>query len=108
MNEYYPSKKVIFSVNKIRDYLLAPGRVHYREFADVGYKREDDRRLFNDIEEQFDLSKAIEDGIFPGGGIGYILPMTLGITKKKPFITIWSLEDTDPRPRFITAHRIKE
>ena len=46
MKQYYPSSKILFDVAKIQKYLLAPGKPHYKEFYDAGYRRKDDVRLF--------------------------------------------------------------
>lgn len=105
MAECYPSDKVIFDKSKIERYLLYPPAKHSNEFFDVGYTQNNCELLFKDIEVQFDINNATE--YRHGNGFEkFVIYMMLGITKKRPFATVWQVENGN-RPRFITAYRIR-
>ena len=106
MEKFYQSTKVIFNVSKIRKYLLDPTKAHFAEFEAVGYREQDDLRLFLDIEEQFDIDKAMFDRKYPNGDTGFSIIMQLGVETSKPFRTCWSLSSYIPIARFVTAYRI--
>ena len=104
----YPSAKISVPIAKIENYLLNPAKVHSSELFEVGYSLADGWKLFQDIEEQFDESKAMKNKILPNGFKEFVIYMRLGITTKRTFRTVWRLDDMDTRPRFITAYRNKE
>ncbi len=101
----YPSTKVYFPVNKIKKCLLLPGTKHSQEFFSVGYKPEDDLRLFRDIETQFNR-KLAEGFRYDTNSVSYSIVMQLGVTVKKPFLTAWTEDGAAEFPRFVTAHRV--
>ena len=104
----YPSIKICVTVNKIENYLLDFRRIHYREFADVGFARTDGYLLFQEIESQFDTQVSREYCSYDDGAVEFIKYMYLGKTKKRTFRTVWRIDKMSPLPRFITAYRDKE
>ncbi len=91
--------------NKIRKFLLFPGAKHSKEFFDVGYKENDYETLFDDIANGFDITKAVEPRITPGGKESISIFMNLGVNKKRTFRTVWERVPPNGKPRFIIAYR---
>lgn len=105
--EIYPSDKICVTLNKIENYLLSDRRVHYPEFADIGYASGDGQLLFQEIERQFDIQTARECCLYADGAVEFIKYMYLGRVKKRTFKTVWRIDTMSPLPRFITAYRDK-
>ena len=99
------SDKYYMPEDKIKKYLLKPGAKHSREFFDVGYSVADSEKLNSDIDEQYDESKSYDKRTLPDGTKRYSIDMDLGITKKRPFQTVWQVDPGFEKARFITAHR---
>lgn len=106
--EKYESSKISVPYTKIEGYLLNPSKPHSQEFFDVGYLPGEGDRLFHDIEDLFDKSKAMKYRITKKGFVEYVIFMYLGIDKKRTFRTVWREDDKAQLPRFITAYRDKE
>lgn len=90
---------------KLEEYLLKPGTKHAREFFNVGYGVGDAVRLNQDIKRQFDERKAVNVVTCDDGAIEFCIHMSLGVTKKKLFKTVWRVDTLSSKPRFITAYR---
>ncbi len=104
-NETVLSKKgFMINGSKIVDFLLKPKAKHSHEFFNVGYTPQDSRRLFEDIEKGYDLSKAT-DVVKINDIEKFSIFMNLGITSKRPFRTVWQIDGQNSKPRLITAHR---
>lgn len=106
-NEHYVSAEKGISVHekKLKGYCLKPGAKHSKDFFDAGYTENDADRLFHDLAEHFDLSKAIDkqyDNISNHTTVS--IPMTLGTDKRRIFRTIWRDDGMDSTYRFITAY----
>lgn len=102
---FLPSDKYEMPVSKIRDFLLKPEAKHANEFFDVGYTPNDVNRLNRDLYIQYHETKAYDKRTYQDGSERFSIDMTLGITKMKPFQTVWQRNTPDSKPRFITAHR---
>ncbi|MBQ8699791.1 MAG: hypothetical protein IJ521_12495 [Schwartzia sp.] len=101
------SEKYIMPRAKIQAYLLKPGGKHAQEFFAVGYTPNDVEKLHHDIEAQFDESKATSFRKLPDGAERFTIFMELGVTKKRPFLTVWQRNAAGEKPKFVTAHREK-
>lgn len=104
MKEFVDSAPCITTEKKFTDYLLKPNAKHSKEFYDVGYTKDDALQLRYDIASKFDINNATEIRENADGTRSFSLFMDLGITKKKPFRTVW-FEENDNLPRIITAYR---
>lgn len=91
--------------DKIEKYLLKPGTKHCKEFADVGYTSTDAKRLHNDIVKNYSNDKIEDRKEKEDGSETYRVRMELGVTKIRPFVTVWIVQKTGGRPRFVTAFR---
>ncbi len=90
--------------DKIYKFCLNPEGKHSKEFFNVGYTEKDGEKLQNDINSQFDISKAVD--IRNGADkTSFSIFMKLGVTKQKRFRTVWEKADEDSPSRLITAHR---
>ena len=67
-------------------------------------KSEDTLRLFYDLEESFDLKKAMDHRTDSQGIKSYSIPMYLGVREKRLFRTAWQNEKSVSLPKFVTAH----
>lgn len=98
-----------FSIHpdKINKFLLKPGAKHSQEFFDVGYKKDDYEKLFDDIAKNYDFKKAVD--FCPNDSDKkdtFSIFMDLGVTKQKSFRTVWEQSrEKSSKPRLITAHR---
>lgn len=90
---------------KFKEYLLKPGAKHAKEFFDVGYAKEKPIQLRYDIAKQYDESKVQNVIELEDGSKKYSIPMKLGITEKKQFLTCWIKEPGNGKPRITTAYR---
>lgn len=90
---------------KFTEYLLKPGAKHAQEFFDVGYTAESSIQLRYDIAKQYDESKVQNVIELEDGSKKYSIPMKLGITEKKQFLTCWIKEPGNGKPRITTAYR---
>lgn len=90
---------------KFKEYLLKPGAKHAKEFFDVGYTAESSMQLRYDIAKQSDESKVQNVIELEDGSKKYSIPMKLGITEKKQFLTCWIKEPGNGKPRITTAYR---
>lgn len=88
---------------KFKEYLLKPGAKHAKEFFDVGYAKENPIQLRYDIAKQYDESKVQNVIELEDGSKKYSIPMKLGITEKKQFLTCWIKEPGNGKPRITTA-----
>lgn len=93
---------------KFTEYLLKPGAKHSQEFFDVGYTKENPIQLRYDIAKQYDESKIQNAIELEDGSRKYSIPMKLGITEKKQFLTCWIKEPDIEKPRITTAYRKDE
>lgn len=106
---HYPSDKIIVPYDKIRSFLLKPGSKHYSQFYNVGYRPDDDYRLFKDIEEQFDAARAVEPRTYPvTGELGYTVYMYLGITNKQLFLTAWKIIPESDLPQLVSVFHVRK
>lgn len=98
-----------FSINgsKIINFMLKPGAKHANDFFSVGYSLKEGKRLFRDIEKEYDISKAT-DFLFEGPRQKFSIFMQLGISSTKRFRTVWMTDTEDSPPRLITAYREDE
>lgn len=90
---------------KFTEYLLKTGAKHAQEFFDVGYTAESSMQLRYDIAKQYDESKIQNPIALEDGSKKYSIPMELGITEKKRFLTCWIKEPGNGKPRITTAYR---
>ena len=93
--------------DKINKFLLKPGAKHSQEFFDVGYKRDDYERLFDDIVNGYDKKKAIDfQADDKHRKDSFSIFMNLGVSSQKRFRTVWEQSrEEGSKPRLITAHR---
>lgn len=110
--EFYRSNKG-FSVHqdKLAKFCLLPGGKHSDQFFKLGYTADDAKRLFRDIENGYDPSKRIVDGVIASGKVKFSIPMKLGVTSTRLFRTVWQEEGSEDTSRFVTAYidrRLKE
>ena len=91
--------------DKIKKFLLKPGAKHAQEFFDVGYTQNDYELLFDDIASNFNPDTAFGYIEKPDGSIDFCMYMDLGKTKKKNFKVVWKKDNSESKPRLITAHR---
>lgn len=96
---YIPDKKVV-------NFLLDPEKKHYKEFAAVGYSKEDPEKLKNDLLEGLKQNEAKIYEPNERGNTAFEVNMTLGVTAKKRFRTAWQIDKGTDFPRFVTAYRI--
>lgn len=104
---HYVSAEKGISVHekKLNGYCLKLGAKHAKDFFDAGYTENDADKLFRDLSNRFDLSKAIDkqhDDISNHTTVS--IPMTLGTDKSFVFRTIWRDDGIDDSYRFITAY----
>lgn len=104
---YYISgeKGISIHENKLSQFCLKPETKHSKDFFDVGYTEKDGKRLFQDLADGFDLSKAIDsrrDEITSYDTIS--IPMKLGVEESRTFRTVWRNDGIDDTYRFITAY----
>lgn len=100
--------KIIIPNAKIDSYYLKPGTTHHHEFADVGYSIFKSDILKSDLINGLKENDIIETKIDNFGKTRIIVNMHLGVTKKKPFKTIWVYEVDIDSYRNISAYRISE
>ena len=62
-------------------------------------------QLRYDIAKQYDESKVQNVIELEDGSKKYSIPMKLGITEKKQFLTCWIKEPGNGKPRITTAYR---
>lgn len=91
--------------DKIKKFLLKPGAKHSKEFFDVGYTPDDYELLFDDIALNFNMETAFARIEKPDGSIDFCMYMDLGVTKKRNFKVVWKKDNSESKPRLITAHR---
>ena len=91
--------------DKIKKFLLKPGAKHSKEFFDVGYSESDYERLFDDIANNYNESKAVDIRKKDNGVEEFSVFMDLGIETKKHFRIVWRKDTPDSKPRLITGHR---
>lgn len=93
--------------DKINKFLLKPGAKHSQEFFDVGYKRDDYERLFDDIAKGYDKKKAVDfQADDKHRKDSFSIFMNLGVSSQKRFRTVWEQSrEEGSKPRLITAHR---
>lgn len=101
---YHSDKGFTADERKFSAYCLKPGTDHCEEFFGVGYKTTDSNRLFHDIESGYDLSEKIESKTTASGKERFSIPMTLGVTGKRLFRTVWQKDGPEEPSRFITAY----
>lgn len=99
------SEKVEIHPDKINKFLLKPGAKHSKEFFDVGYSENDYERLYEDIVNNYDESKAVDIRKNDNGIEEFSTFMNLGIETKKRFRIVWRKDSPDSKPRLITGHR---
>ena len=100
-------EKATIADAKITKYCLDPSRVHYKEFVDVGYSKDDPERLKKDLlrglaENEAEISKPNAHG-----DVSLTVYMKLGVTSKKTFRTGWQIDKETTHPKFVTAYRVK-
>lgn len=93
--------------DKINKFLLKPGAKHSQEFFDVGYKKDDYERLFDDIANGYDKKKAIDfQADDKHRKDSFSIFMNLDVSSQKRFRTVWEQSrEEGSKPRLITAHR---
>ena len=101
---YQSSKGFTVDDRKFSSWCLKPGTDHADEFFSLGYKPSDADRLFRDIEKGFDLGKKQDSVRINKNKEKFSIPMSLGVTAKKLFRTVWQNDSPDADPRFITAY----
>lgn len=104
---YYVSEEKGISIheNKLNKFCLKPETKHSKDFFDVGYTEKDGERLFQDLADGFDLSKAIDSKCDEVTSYDTIsIPMKLGIKESRTFRTVWRNDGIDDTYRFITAY----
>ena len=101
---YKSSKGFTVKQSKFSEWCLKQGTDHSDEFFGVGYKPTDSDRLFRDMEKCFDLSKKRD--VMPVGKTKekFSIPMSLGVTAKRLFRTVWQKDGPDEAARFVTAY----
>lgn len=105
MEELLYSEKFDMPRSKIERFLLRPGAKHSMEFFSVGYTPADTLRLCRDIEAEFDAAKLTFSRRLPDGAERFTVIMWLGVTRIRPFMTVWHRNVGDTRFRFVTARR---
>lgn len=110
--DYYVSNKgFVIHQNKIMRYCLNPEKPHYEEFLQVGYRPRkgymsyESKLLAMNIEEGFDISKAVEWEKDDKGVESFCIYMNLGFNGGKRFKTVWQIDKPGSQPRLITAYR---
>lgn len=93
---------------KYTEYFLKPGAKHADQFFDVGYSADDPLRLRYDMARQFDMDKAVDVRDLGGGAKRFNIYMTLGVTKKRLFVTGWIQDTPNSKPRIVTSFRKNE
>lgn len=104
---YESSKGFTCAEEKMSGWCLKPGTKHSKEFFDVGYKPSDKDRLIRDINDGYDQSKVVPRGSDSRNYLKYEVEMELGVTKKRNFVTSWSIAHEGDQPKFVTAYRRK-
>lgn len=94
----------VMPIGKINRFMLDKSSKHGSEFFKVGYNESDNVRLYHDIASQFDISKLDADREDEYGK-RYQMPMNLGVTSKKKFMSAWIKSPDDLKFRFVTAYR---
>lgn len=82
--------------------LSSPSRGTWIEIAD------DPLRLRYDMARQFDMDKAVDVRDLGGGAKRFNIYMTLGVTKKRLFVTGWIQDTPNSKPRIVTSFRKNE
>lgn len=90
---------------KFSGYFLKPGTKHADQFFSVGYTESDVLQLRYDIARQFDMSKAVDRSVDKNGVETFNIYMSLGVTKKKSFLTGWQVDAPGEKARIITGFR---
>ncbi len=90
---------------KFSGYFLKPGAKHADQFFSVGYTESDVLQLRYDIVRQFDMSKAVDRSVDKNGAETFNIYMSLGVTKKKSFLTGWQVDAPGEKARIITGFR---
>lgn len=101
---YQSSKGFAVKQSKFSEWCLKPGTDHSDEFFGVGYKPTDSDRLFRDMEKCFDLSKKRDAMSVGKTKEKFSIPMSLGVTAKRLFRTVWQKDGPDEAARFVTAY----
>lgn len=99
------SSKAIVNDDKIYKYYLQEGREHYKEFYDVGYRKENGEQLRQDLINGL-MNNPAE--MYERDETGYqkaIVYMELGIDKKRQFKTVWGKKDGEKYFKNVTAYR---
>lgn len=98
-------KKISIHENKLKKYCLDPEKPHAEEFFKAGYSSDDSLRLFQDICDRFDISKAIDrQKNSERGTEKFSIPMVLGAGSQYTFRTVWANDGPEGMSRFITAY----
>lgn len=98
-------KKISVHEDKLKKYCLNPERPHAKEFFLAGYSSDNAQRLFQDMRDQFDISKAIDrKENSERGAEKFSIPMVLGGASKYTFRTVWANDGPEGMSRFITAY----
>lgn len=104
-NAKIKGEPVYIHPDKISKFLLKKDAKHYKDFADVGYDPSDPQRLHDDIVKNYSDDKIEDRTETKGGAVKYNVRMDLGVSKVRPFITGWRIDNPGAKPRFITAFR---
>lgn len=111
-NGFYRSEKgFVVHPDKLTKFCLLPGGKHAEEFFKIGYNEGDEERLFQDIEAGYDPKYKIDRQPMWNNHERSCIPMTLGVSVKRLFRTVWQDDGPDGSDRFISAYvdrRLKE
>ena len=105
MTEVVNDAPCITTPAKYSGYFLKAGAKHADDFFDVGYTSDDVLKLRYDMARQFDMDKAVDRATLKNGAETFNIYMTLGVTKKKMFLTGWRIDKPGDKPRIITCFR---
>lgn len=101
---YQSSKGFTVDEQKFSSWCLKPGTDHADEFFGVGYTESDSEQLFRDIEKGFDVSKKMDSKPIGKSKERFSIPMSLGVSAKRLFRTVWQKDGPNESSRFITAY----
>ncbi len=108
---YRSPKGFVIHQDKLTKFCLLPGGKHATQFFKIGYSEDDPDRLFCDIENGYAPECKIDRRSIGDGHEKACIPMTLGVTAKRLFRTVWQDDGPDGSDRFISAYidrRLKE
>ena len=92
---------------KITEFFLKPGAKHEKEFTAVGYSKEKPDQLKADFLKVLSTGER-QNKQATEHGERFTISADMGVTKTKPFLTVWQIDKGSTKPRLITAHREDE